>query len=199
MTAAEQVTEAIRRLQHVGLHRSIVVALDGHSGAGKSTLAAAVAERIDAAVVHVDDFYRDMPESERLELTAEQGVDRYFDWERLRAEAIIPLGQRTRAQYRRFDWASGHGLTNDISLDPRDVVLLEGVYAARPEFEDLLDLKVLVELPDAAREQRRAQRARSVSRDDPDGWDARWNAAERHYFRVIRPQQTFDLIVRGDC
>jgi cytidylate kinase len=70
MNAAEQITEAVRRLQDAVVRRSVVVALDGHSGAGKSTLAAAVAERMDAAVVHVDDFYRDMPESERLELTS---------------------------------------------------------------------------------------------------------------------------------
>jgi len=199
MSAAEQVAEAIGRLRGVAVHRSIVVALDGHSGAGKSTLAAAVAERTDAAVVHVDDFYRDMPESDRLDLTAEQGVDRYFDWERLRAEAIIPLAQRTRAQYRRFDWVTGHGLTKDVSVDPGNILLVEGVYAARPEFDDLLDLKVLVELPDAAREERRQQRARTVSRDDPHGWDARWHAAERHYFRAIRPRETFDLVVRGEC
>jgi len=199
MSAAEQVAEAIGRLPGVAVHRSIVVALDGHSGAGKSTLAAAVAERTDAAVVHVDDFYRDMPESDRLDLTAKQGVDRYFDWERLRAEAIIPLAQRTRAQYRRFDWVTGHGLTKDVSVDPRNILRVEGVYAARPEFDDLLDLKVLVELPDAAREERRQQRARTVSRDDPHGWDARWHAAERHYFRAIRPRETFDLVVRGEC
>ena len=198
MRAAELVTEAIRRLPVVAVRRSVVVALDGHSGAGKSTLAAAVAERVDAAVVHVDDFYRDMPDSERLEVTAAQGFDRYFDWERLRAEAILPLAQQTQAHYGCFDWVTGHGLTEAVSVDPRDVVLVEGVYAARPEFDDLLDLKVLVEVPEATREERRQQRARTVSRDDPHGWDARWRAAESHYFRAIRPRETFDLIVRGD-
>jgi len=198
MSAADQVTEAIRRLQAVVARRPVVVALDGHSGAGKSALAAAVAERIDAAVVHVDDFYREMPESERLELTAAQGFVRYFDWERLRAEAIVPLAKGTRARYGCFDWVTGHGLTKAVSVDPREVVLVEGVYAARPEFEDLLDLKVLVELPDARRDERRQQRTRTVSRDDPHGWDARWHAAERHYFHAIRPRETFDLLVRGD-
>ena len=198
MGAADQITEAIRCLRPGAVRRSVVVALDGHSGVGKSTLAATLAERIDSAVVHVDDFYRDMPAGERLGLTAAQGVDRYFDWERLRAEAIVPLAQRTRAQYGCFDWVTGQGLTRPLSIDARDVVVVEGVYAARPEFDDLLSLKVLVELPEATREERREQRARTVSRDDPHGWDARWHAAERHYFRTIRPRETFDLIVRGD-
>jgi uridine kinase len=198
MRAAEQVIQAILPLQDVAVDRSIVVALDGHSGTGKSTIAAAVSMAINAALVHVDDFYRDMPESERLELTAAQGVDRYFDWERLRAKAIMPLAQRTRAQYGCFDWVTGHGLTKAVTVDPSDVVIVEGVYAARPEFDDLLDLKVLVEVPSATREKRRQQRARTVSRDAPEFWDARWQAAERHYFRAIRRRGTFDLVVRGD-
>ena len=198
MRAAEQVKEAIRPRQEVALSRSIVIALDGHSGAGKSKLAAALAETIDAAVVHVDDFYRDMPNNERLELSPAQGVDRYFDWERLRTQAIMPLAQRTRAQYRCFDWVTGHGLTEAVTVDPRQVVLVEGVYAARPEFDDLLDLKVLVEVASATLQERRRQRARTVSRDAPEFWDARWHASERHYFRAIRRRETFDLVVRGD-
>jgi uridine kinase len=198
MRATEQVMEAIRRQPISADRRSIVVALDGHSNAGKSTLSAAVAERIDAAVVHVDDFYRDMPESERLELTAAQGFDRYFDWERLRVEAIFPLAQRRRAQYGCFDWQTGHGLTEPVTIEPSDVVIVEGVYAARPEFDDLLDLNVLVEATATIRAQRRKELTRTVSRDDPSGWDAHWHAAELHYFNTVRPRDTFDLIVRGD-
>ena len=44
---------------------------------------------------------------------------------------------------------------------------------------------------------RRNQRLRTVSRDDPLGWDARWDAAERVYFDLVRPRDTFDLIVSG--
>jgi uridine kinase len=127
--------------------------LDGHSGAGKSTIAAAVAERIDAAVIHVDDFYREMLDSERIQLLPAQGVARYFDWERLRAQAILPLAQRMRAEYGCFDWVTGHGLTKAVTVDPRDIVLVEGIYAARPEFDDLLDLKVLVEVAIATRKE----------------------------------------------
>jgi uridine kinase len=109
-----------------------------------------------------------------------ENVERYFDWERLRAQAIMPLAQRTRAKYGRFDWATGHGLTKPASIEPRDVVLVEAVYAARRELDDLLDLKVLVEVSSTTRQERRQQRTRTVSRDDPEFCDTRWNAAERH-------------------
>ena len=83
------------------------------------------------------------------------------------------------------------------TVEPHDIVIIEGVYSARPEFDDLLDLKVLVEVADEERDRRRYERRRTVSREDPEGWDARWDAAERVYFDAIRTRNTFDLIVSG--
>jgi len=174
-----------------------MVALDGRSGAGKSTLAAAIADSLDGAVVHVDDFYRDMPDADRLKLSPAEGVDRYFDWERLREEALVPLARRQPARFGCFDWFAGRGLTVPISVEPRDLVLVEGIYSAKPEFDDLLDLRVLVEVVEESRHERREQRLRTLSRDDTRGWDARWDAAERVYFATIRRPDTFDLIVSG--
>jgi uridine kinase len=158
--AVEVVTKAIRGLQGETTGRLIVVALDGRSGAGKSTLAAALAGAVDATTVHVDDFYRDIPEADRLELSPAQGVDRYFDWERLREEALMPLLQRQRARFRCFDWIAGGGLSTPITVEPRGIVIVEGVYSARREFDDLLDLTVLVEI---ANEERELRRPRSVA------------------------------------
>jgi len=176
----------------------ILVALDGRSGAGKSTLAAALADTLNVAIVHGDDFYRDTPETERFKLTPSQGVDRYFDWERLRAEALEPLRRRERARFRCFDWVAGGGLTSAVTVESRDIVIVEGVYSARPEFDDLLALRVLVEVASERRGRRRHDRLRTVSRDDPHGWDRRWDAAESLYFEAIRPQNTFHLAVSGD-
>ena len=86
----QAIEDAVRALQ-AETNGPVVVAVDGHSASGKSTFAAALATRLAAAVVHVDDFYRDMPEVDRLALSASEGISRYFDWERLRAEALVPL------------------------------------------------------------------------------------------------------------
>jgi uridine kinase len=197
MRSAEIVATAIRALQAGARDDTIVVALDGRSGAGKSTLAARIADPLDAAVLHGDDFYRDMPDADRVALSAEQGVARYFDWERLRDEALRPLARTEPARFGCFNWLAGRGLTSAVSIEPRDIVIIEGVYSARPEFDDFLALKVLVEAADDDREQRRQLRRRTVSRNDPDGWDARWGAAERVYFECVRPRNTFDLVVSG--
>jgi uridine kinase len=189
MKAERVILDAIRQRSGMGV---VLVALDGRSAAGKSTLATSLSDLADAAVVHVDDFYRDLPEAERLALTPEDGVDRYFDWERLRDDALTPLMEHKHARFRQFDWIAGGGLVGEVIVEPREVVIVEGVYSARPEFDDLLSLKVLVEAPDNERERRRRDR------HDPHDWEERWDAAERHYFKAIRPRSAFDLVVVGD-
>ena len=44
--------EALRQV-----HRPLLVALDGGSAAGKSTLGAALAQAVDATLIHMDDFF----------------------------------------------------------------------------------------------------------------------------------------------
>lgn len=170
-----------------------VIAVDGRSGAGKTTLAASVASRLDATLVEGDDFYRDLPEAERVSLDATAGVNLYFDWERLRDEVLAPLRSGRSAIYFPFDWVTGHGLTEEtVHLVPSRFIVLEGVYAARPELASYVDVTVLVETDRAERLKRLAARAYVHPH-----WVARWDAAENLYFSDIRPRDTFDLVVCG--
>jgi len=186
---------ADRVLELVSTHpsRPLLIALDGPSAAGTSTLALAVGLRLSASVVAGDDFYRDMPEEQRWTLTATQGVAEYFDWQRLRHEVLEPLRAGRAARYRPFSWRPEGGLDDRVvTVDPAPIVVLEGVYAARPELRDLLDLTVLVETP--ADERHRRQIARGHGND---AWWPRWGMAEDHYFTAIRPRASFDLVVSG--
>jgi uridine kinase len=102
-TAPDRVAQAIAGAARDGF---ALISIDGPGGSGKSTLAAEVADRLSperAAVVHGDDFYRPMPAEERLLLSPQEGYDRYFDWQRLRDQVLIPLASGTAAQYQRYD------------------------------------------------------------------------------------------------
>lgn len=166
-----------------------LVAIDGPSGAGKSALARAVAARIGGAVVSGDDFYAG-PASDDPGMVDWRDV---IDWRRLRAEALEPLLAGRTARYRRYDWDADDG-----SLDPRPArvrpgrpLLLDGVYAARPELAELVELTVLVDVPPGVAE------ARVRTRDGADPRSLAWRAAERDYFTRVRPPETFDLRVPG--
>jgi uridine kinase len=173
--------------------RPLVIALDGPSAAGTSTLGVELGARLSASVVAGDDFYRDMPEAQRWALTAAQGVEEYFDWQRLRHEVLEPLRAGRPARYRRYSWLPEGGLDERwVTVDTTPIIVLEGVYAARPQLRDLVDMAVLVETPAEER-----QRRLIVRGGGNDAWWPRWGAAEAHYFTKICPRQSFDLVIPG--
>jgi uridine kinase len=162
----------------------LIVAIDGHGASGKSTIAAEVAEAAGAALVHTDDFF--LPGG-----PPGQSLDRYYDWRRLRAEALEPLRARHRAAFRGFDWDRGSGLGGLVTVNPAGLVLLEGVFSASPQLADLVDRAVFVDTPE------RERLGRLRGRIAPEDWDDDWLTAERAYFGLTRPPASFDLAVSG--
>ncbi len=169
----------------------LVLAIDGHGAAGKSTIAGAVARATGAALVHTDDFFRSRPARSRPAVASAPAMGRYYDWRRLRAQALEPLRARRAATFRRFDWERGSGLDGTVVVEPSDLVLLEGVFSAAPELADLVDRSVFVETPEPERLRRLR---RLVTQEE---WDEDWLTAERAYFGLARPPSSFDLVVPG--
>jgi uridine kinase len=97
--------------------------------------------------------------------------------------------------YRRYDWSAGALAVDGGCAVARDgIVLVEGVYTARPELAGHYDLVVYVDTPPD--ESMRRLRARG---DDhgPIDWEARWRLAEEHYLTTTRPRERADLVVPG--
>ncbi|MEV6309282.1 AAA family ATPase [Streptomyces sp. NPDC051840] len=190
--AAEEVAAVVAARRRTGV---ALVALDGMGGSGKSTLAAALAELCGAAVVHGDDFYRPMDPGIRAALSPQEGYHRYFDWQRLRAEVLAPLTAGRDAVYRRYDWDAGDLATDESRrVTASGVVVVEGVYTARPELARYYDLLVYVDTP--PEESMRRLRARG-EHDSPIDWELRWRMAEEHYLSVTRLRHRSDLTVAG--
>ncbi len=176
----------------------LVVCLDGPSGAGKSTLANALAVRTGAVVLEGDGFYSPRLGAMGLAwartLSEEALVEEVIDWRRLRAQGLEPLLAGREARYHPYDWDADDGsLGLQARLAAGPLVVLEGVYSARPELRDLVDLTVYVQTPEPVLAARLAAR----EQDDP-GWAALWRSAERHYFRS-HPRASYDLVVQGSA
>jgi molybdenum cofactor guanylyltransferase len=172
----------------------VVVAIDGPSCTGKSILATALALRSGAAVVEGDDFYRNtlprLSVAQRDQMSDAAVVHAVIDWERLRAEALLPLRARQSATFQPYDWNADDGrLAPPKSIPAADVIILEGVYAALPELAELVDIAVYLGVDPQVRARRYAER-----KNDPD-WQRFWERGEAHYFRVVRPPASFDLRV----
>jgi uridine kinase len=187
--AADQVLGAAARWRATAASGPgvIILAIDGHGAAGKSTIAEAVASATGAALVHTDDFFQGRPAPPPVR----PALADYYDWRRLRAQALKPLRARLGAVFRRFDWERGCGLDGTVTVEPSDLIVIEGVYSAAPELRDLVDRSVFVDTPEPERLRRLRGRVK------PEEWDDQWLLAEQAYFDVIRPPSSFDLIVSG--
>lgn len=174
----ERVRAAPPRLGGVRL-----VAVDGPSGAGKSTFAAALVARLgeDARLISTDDF-----------ATWDDPV-RW--WPELAEGVLEPLRRGERGRYRRVEWPRGEPVPGALVEVPvPDVLVVEGVSAARSSVAELVSLTVWVELPGEARRLERA-----VARDGAAARPhlRRWQEFERTWFTTDGTRDRADVVVDG--
>jgi uridine kinase len=184
----EPLAEAIAA-RSKGLGRPLVVALDGRSAVGKTTLAAALGERLEATVIEGDDFYAGGTEVRSG--SPASLVDVCIDWQRQRL-ALEMLRAGGEASWHAFDWDAFDGrLCAEETVKPSaPIVILEGVYSARPELADLIDIAVMVRTDEGIRE------SRLLARQEHTGpWELQWHAAEDYYFEFVRPLMSFNMLV----
>lgn len=166
-----------------------VIAIDGKSGAGKSTLARALARALDAALIDGDDFYCGGCEV-RLE-PAEQLVSCCIDWARQKT-VLQQLACQETARYFPFDWEKFDGALSKIPrlIRPKEFVILEGVYSARPELAPYLDIKILLDAPRDIRERRLTEREGKIT-----DWERQWHRTEDWYFAHVIDFDEFDIVI----
>jgi uridine kinase/molybdopterin-guanine dinucleotide biosynthesis protein A len=178
--------------QAAEVDRPVVVAIDGPSCAGKSILATAVSLRSGASIVEGDDFYRSslprLTASQREAMSDAAVVNAVIDWERLRDQALLPLRAGRPATVQPYDWDADDGrFAQPKTIPAANLIIVEGVYAARPEFADLVDVSVYLGVDAQTRARRYAERE-----NDPE-WVRFWERGEAHYFSAVRPPASFDL------
>lgn len=171
----------------------LIAAIDGGGGAGKSTLATAIRDALgdQVGIIRGDDFYRPLRDVEHRMSTAQISYENYFDWERLRDDALIALRNGATAKYQRHDWSTD-SLAEWIELTPTEIVIVEGVYSMRPELRELIDLAIFVDTPREERLRRMLARTQNST-----AWIERWMAAEDWYFDHLEPSKHADLVIPG--
>ena len=177
-----------------------VVALDGASGAGKSTLAPLLAADLAAVLIPTDDFFSaHIPDADWDRFTVAERYAQVLAWARIRSDVLAPLRRGRPACWHAFDFASGlredgiYGMEAAVQTrQPADVIVLEGAYSAAPYLADLLDLRVLLDVP------RIERHTRLRAREDPEFlqvWHARWDDVESYYRREVMPPSAYDLVI----
>jgi uridine kinase len=153
----------------------VLVGIGGHGGAGKTTLARSIP---GAQVVSTDEFWD----------------GREFELSRLRADVIEPLLRDETAEYRAFDWESQRLFATPRFVQPRGVIVIEGVCALHTLFREAYDLRIWVDAP------RELRLARGIARDGEEArhvWETQWMPSEDRYVERDDPISAAHLIVDG--
>lgn len=191
----EWVERLVARIRATSEHHAppLFVAIDGRSGAGKSTLAAAVAARVGATLIDGDDFYGGGTAGEWDAMRPAERVEHCIDWRRQRA-VLETLADGEPATWYPYDWERNDGSreVRPVVRPAADVVILEGVYSARPQLADLFALTVLLIVDDDVRQELVRRREGEQYQAE---WEQRWASAEEHYFATVNLPECYDMIL----
>jgi uridine kinase len=96
------------------------------------------------------------------------------------------------ARYRRYDWGAERLGEETATVAATGVVVVDGVYVARPALCGYLDLIVVVDAP------RELCLARQLERgeNEPEQIE-RWRAAEEWYLERQDPRRVADVVIDG--
>jgi uridine kinase len=176
----------------------VLVVVDGADGAGKTMLADDLALLLPGSVrASLDDFHHPRAYRHARGRTGVTVWERSLDLEAIRRELLDPWRRGAGTPYRRR-W---HDLGTDRMFDEpadavpeRGVLVVDGVFAQRPELADSWDLVVWVRADDAVRVARMAQRD-GVSTDPQHADQRRYLDAQEIYRERCRPEDRADLVV----
>jgi uridine kinase len=173
-----ELADAVRAAKPPAGVRTRIVAVDGPGGAGKSSLAQWLARKLDAQVIHTDDF-----------ASWENPVDW---WPDLLELALEPLAAGRPARYTPTSWSGAE--REPLLIEPSGFVILEGVTSSREAFRPYLAYSIWIETPRGLRLERGLERDGAHARRQ---WE-QWMEAEERYIERERPSDHADAVLSGD-
>jgi len=184
------------------------VAVDGRTGAGKTTFADELAAAIRRAGrstlrASLDDFkkpWRDAREKGYDRVTGEGYYRNAHDFDAARTLLLHPAGVDGdgRVALCAFDPLTGADHRTTVVEAPVDSVLVvDGVFAFRPEYDAFWDVRIWIEVPV------HVSRERGVTRDiELEGYeeavrlhDTRFRVGEDLYISEVQPQQRAHFVI----
>lgn len=162
------------------------IAVDGHGGSGKSTLAKLLSEKLNAEIIHTDDF---------------AGWDNPLNWwPNVIKEVFEPIkAGATSLSYQPASWWENHYPEPVENQPVTPVMILEGVSSSRKEFDDYISLRIFVDTP------KDVCLARGIERDTGTGkskdeltkmWEE-WFDEEETYIQRDNPKEKADMVIDG--
>ena len=182
--------------------KTTVIGIAGGTGSGKSTftnrLKAAFGDQV--AVLYHDNYYRardDVPFEERKKINYDH--PNAFETELL-LEQLKSLKEGRAIECPVYDYAQHNRSRQVLRIEPRPVVLLEGILVlADPRLRELLDIKIYVEADADERILRRVMRDVKERGRDIEGVVQQYLTTVKpmHYLYVEPTRSLADLVINS--
>ena len=187
-----QILQIQRRIEALLLKRDyIIIAIDGNSGAGKSTLAKKLSQIYDCNVFHMDHFFL-TPELKTRERLNEVGGN--VDYERFYEEVAKGIKSGQDFNYRIYNCRKCD-FDRTITVKPKRISIVEGVYSMHPTLIDLYDFKIFVSV------NKEEQSRRILERSGPhlhNRFINLWIPLENQYFEALSIREKSDLFLKSE-
>ena len=179
----------------------MVIGMAGGSGSGKTTIAERVLNGIGrdrVLLVEHDSYYRDRPE-----LTAEERAKINYDHPNsLETELLVvhveSLLKGQKVAKPKYDFRVHARLPETVDVDPRRVIILEGILVlAEESLRDLMDLKIYVDTDADLRLARRMHRdIRDRGRTPESVLDQYLTSVRPMHLQFVEPSKRYaDIII----
>lgn len=185
--ALDKIEEYIERL--LKYKEILLIAIDGKSGSGKSTLAGRLADRYDANLYHMDDFFL-QPFQRTPERLAEIGGN--VDYERFKQQVLEQLLENRNFSYGIFN-CRRQEIVEYRQVKQKRMHIIEGSYSEHPYFGSPYDLTVCLDIgEDVQKERIRMRNGEEMLKRFVEEWIPKENA----YLEKFRIREQSNLYIR---
>ena len=182
----EDIFYRIDELLLLKLNRPVICAIDGGCASGKTSLSELLAQHYTVTVIHLDDFFLRPEQRTQARLSEIAGN---IDYERFTEEVLNPLKLGNPIFYRPYDCRK-EILLGAVTPRKTPIVIIEGVYSLRPDFQSIYDLKIF--LKTSVEEQKRRLMTRNAKLYPR--FEQEWIPMENQYFNSCSIESLCDFV-----
>lgn len=166
---------------------SFVLCIDGYAGSGKTTLANKLAIKLNATLIHVDDFY--IPIDKRpIDWFEKPGGNINFD--RLTKEVFNPYLKKEELKHNEFKpYIQELQCFDNYPYNSK--LIIEGSYSMHPEIRNFSTHTVFLKC-DSSSQQRRLKLR---EKDNFENFKNIWIVKELNYHKIFEIEKSADYVI----